>query len=99
MRVHCTERIFLREDPQSMEEIAHDYDIPIEAVHEAIAYCEADPPEIREDFAREAALVNAFAITGRITKLTLCRRTLGRDREQSLTGVKTLSVTANRRPT
>jgi hypothetical protein len=33
--------------------------LPVEAVKEAIAYCESDPPEIREDFAREEALMEA----------------------------------------
>ena len=41
----------------SVEEIAAEYSIPAEAVQEAIAYCESDPPELAEDYAREAALV------------------------------------------
>jgi uncharacterized protein (DUF433 family) len=50
------------EEPQTIEEIARDYDLPIEAVQEAIAYCESDPPEIREDFAREEALMAALGL-------------------------------------
>ena len=45
------------EEPMTIEEIAEDRDLPIEAVKEAIAYCESDPPEIREDFEREEARV------------------------------------------
>jgi uncharacterized protein (DUF433 family) len=41
------------------EEIAEDMSLPIEAVREAIAYCDADPPEIREDHARERASMRA----------------------------------------
>jgi hypothetical protein len=41
------------------EEIAADYQLPLEAVQEAIAYCESNPPEIAEDFAREEARVRA----------------------------------------
>ncbi len=41
------------------EEIAADYDLPLEAVLEAIAYCQTDPPEISEDFAREERIVKA----------------------------------------
>jgi uncharacterized protein (DUF433 family) len=37
------------EDPLSPEQIAQDYDLPLEAVKEAIAYCESDPAEIRLD--------------------------------------------------
>jgi uncharacterized protein (DUF433 family) len=47
------------EEPRTVEELADDYDVPIEAVREAIAYCDSDPIEIREDFAREEALMEA----------------------------------------
>ena len=49
---------YLNEDePRTAEQLAVDYDLPLEAVLEAIAYCESDPPEIREDWAREEANV------------------------------------------
>jgi uncharacterized protein (DUF433 family)/predicted nuclease of predicted toxin-antitoxin system len=41
------------EEPMTPEEIAADYDLPLAAVEEAIAYCKSDPPEIRIDFERE----------------------------------------------
>ncbi len=44
---------------QTVEELAADFNLPVEAVREAIAYCQADPPEIREDQAREEALMAA----------------------------------------
>lgn len=47
------------EAPMTPEEIAEDRDLPLEAVLEAIAYCETNPPEIEEDFRREEALVEA----------------------------------------
>jgi len=47
------------EDPMTVEEIAAEYNIPMEAVREAIAYCESNPPELAEDYAREAALMEA----------------------------------------
>src|SRR5262249_30322484 len=37
------------------EEIAADYRLPVEAVREAIAYCQSDPPEIRADLAMAEA--------------------------------------------
>jgi hypothetical protein len=43
----------------SAEEIARDYSLPIEAVKEAIAYCQSNPPEIEGDFRREEALMEA----------------------------------------
>jgi uncharacterized protein (DUF433 family) len=47
------------EEPMTPAEIAADYGLPLEAVEEAIAYCQADPPEIREDLAREERLMEA----------------------------------------
>jgi uncharacterized protein (DUF433 family) len=47
------------EEPMTPEQIAADYDLPLEVVQEAIAYCESNPPEIAEDFAAEEALAQA----------------------------------------
>lgn len=49
------------EDPMTPEEIAADYGLPLDAVLEAIAYCQSDPPEIREDWEREEANMRAMA--------------------------------------
>ena len=47
------------EEPRTVEEIAADYNLPVEAVREAIAYCDTDPIDIREDHAREEAIIEA----------------------------------------
>src|SRR5688572_10795790 len=47
------------EEPMRPEEIAADYELPLEAVLEAIAYCQTNPPEIAEDFAREERIAQA----------------------------------------
>lgn len=47
------------EEPRTLEEIAADYNLPVEAVRQAIAYCDTDPVEIREDFALEEAIMEA----------------------------------------
>jgi uncharacterized protein (DUF433 family) len=47
------------EEPMTPEEIAADYNLPLEVVKEAIAYCQTDPPEIREDFEREERIMEA----------------------------------------
>jgi hypothetical protein len=39
--------------------VAADYDLPLEAVLEAIAYCQSNPPAIIEDWQREEALMEA----------------------------------------
>jgi uncharacterized protein (DUF433 family) len=47
------------EEPRTVEQVAADYNLPVEAVREAIAYCDTDPIEIREDHAREEAIMEA----------------------------------------
>lgn len=47
------------ESPMTPEEIAADYELPLDAVQEAIAYCESNPPELAEDHAREEAVMEA----------------------------------------
>jgi uncharacterized protein (DUF433 family) len=48
------------EEPQSAEEIAADYGLPLEAVKEAIVYCESNPPELLVDYAREESIMEAY---------------------------------------
>lgn len=50
------------QEPRTAEEIAVAFGLPVEAVQEAIAYCESDPPEIREDWEREEAHIRAIAL-------------------------------------
>lgn len=50
------------DEPQTVEEIAAGYGLPIEAVQEAIAYCESNPPELADDFARQAASMEAMGL-------------------------------------
>jgi uncharacterized protein (DUF433 family) len=47
------------EEPWSPEMIAEQYSLPLEAVKEAIAYCESNPPEIERDHRCEDALAEA----------------------------------------
>jgi uncharacterized protein (DUF433 family) len=44
------------EEPMTPEEIAADRDLPLEAVLEAIAYCQSNPQEIQEDLRRQEEL-------------------------------------------
>ena len=41
------------------EQIAADYNLPVEAVKEAIAYCESRPPDLAEDLEVEEKLTEA----------------------------------------
>src|SRR5438477_2882455 len=47
------------EDPWTPEQIAAEYGLELAAVQEAIAYCQSDPPEIKEDFEREERIMEA----------------------------------------
>ena len=43
----------------TVEELAADFQLPVEAVEEAIAYCQSNPPEIRADLVRDEAIMEA----------------------------------------
>jgi uncharacterized protein (DUF433 family) len=45
--------------PMTPEEIAAEYGWPLEAIREAIAYCESNPPELISDRLQEEALYEA----------------------------------------
>lgn len=47
------------EEPMTPEEIVADTNLSLEAVREAIAYCQSNPPEVEGDYCREQALNEA----------------------------------------
>src|SRR5262249_43982715 len=47
------------EEPMTVDQLAADLSVPVEAVQEAIAYCQSNPAEIERDFQREEALMEA----------------------------------------
>jgi uncharacterized protein (DUF433 family) len=49
-------------EPRTERQLAVDFDVPLEAVEEAIEYCQADPPEIREDQRKDAVLAEAIGM-------------------------------------
>jgi uncharacterized protein (DUF433 family) len=40
-------------EPRTPQQLAEDFGVPLEAVEEAIAYCQSAPPELREDHRRD----------------------------------------------
>ena len=40
-------------DPRTPKQLAEDWGVPLEAVQEAIEYCQSDPPELREDYRKQ----------------------------------------------
>ena len=47
------------DEPMTPQQVADDFDLPLDAVSEAIAYCRTNPPEIAADQAEEEALMAA----------------------------------------
>ncbi len=46
-------------EPRTPHQLAEDWEVPLEAVREAIAYCQSAPPEIREDKRKDDILREA----------------------------------------
>ena len=40
-------------EPRTPQQLASDWGVPLEAVQEAIEYCQSDPPELREDHRKD----------------------------------------------
>jgi uncharacterized protein (DUF433 family) len=54
--------------PLTPEAIATDFDLPLEAVQEAIRYCESNPPEIQQDWQADEALAAATGMNDPLGK-------------------------------
>ena len=74
------------EEPRTPEQIAADRDLPLAAVQEAIAYCESNPPEIREDWEMEEASIQARAKTDPNFKWSLGPSALGLSQSEAPSG-------------
>src|SRR5579871_3539586 len=58
------------------EEIAVDYDLPVEAVLEAIAYGASNPPELRQDWEADEALAEAAGMKETPRRFSPCPKRL-----------------------
>ena len=47
------------DEARTPEELAHDFHVPVEAVREAIDFCQRHPEVLKEDFDREEANLEA----------------------------------------
>jgi hypothetical protein len=52
-------RATVGEEPRTPEEVARDFNVPVEAVHEAIDYCVHNEPLLRQERERELARIKA----------------------------------------
>jgi uncharacterized protein (DUF433 family) len=76
------------EEPRmTPEDIAAEYGLPLEAVLEAIAYCESNPPEIASDFAAEEALMEATGMNDPNYKFNARPKILSAEERARLTGL------------
>jgi uncharacterized protein (DUF433 family) len=62
-------------EPMTPEEVAREYNLPVEAVLESIAYCESNPPDLLRDYALDKAMMDAIAASpnGRLTPQEVAR--------------------------
>ena len=49
-------------EPRTPQELAADWDVPLDAVREAIAYCQSNPPELQEDRRKDELLAEAIGM-------------------------------------
>jgi uncharacterized protein (DUF433 family) len=49
-------------EPRTPRELAEDWGLPLEAVQEAIAYCQSSPPELQEDHRKDELLADAIGM-------------------------------------
>jgi uncharacterized protein (DUF433 family) len=42
-----------QKESRTPEQLAEDFEVPLQAVREAIAYCQSDPPELHEDHRKD----------------------------------------------
>jgi hypothetical protein len=56
-------------EPRTPQQLAEDFDVPLDAVREAIAYCRTDPPELREDHRKDDVLAEAIGMNDPAIKL------------------------------
>ena len=61
IRAEVLYRDTIGEDPLTPEEVADDYDLPLEVVQEAIQYCLSHPDVLEQDRDREWASMQADA--------------------------------------
>lgn len=52
----------LGEDARTPQQLAVEFELPLEAILEAVEYCESNPSEIAEDFAEEERLMEAHGM-------------------------------------
>ena len=57
-------------EPRTPQQLAEDFDLPLEAVEEAIAYCQTDPPEVRENHRKDDVLAEALGMNDPTIRLT-----------------------------
>ena len=63
-------------EPRTPQQLAEDWDVPLDAVLEAIAYCQSDPPELREDHRKDDVRAEAIGMNDPAIKLSGRTRSL-----------------------
>jgi uncharacterized protein (DUF433 family) len=62
IRAEVLYRLTVNPEPQTPEEIAHDYSVPVEAVHEAIHYSQHNEALLRKEREEEQEYIRAHGL-------------------------------------
>ena len=62
VRADVVYQLSLGREPLTPEQIAAEYNLPLEGVQEAIAYCAEKPPEVAEDHRRDERAAQAVGM-------------------------------------
>ena len=73
-----------QKEPRTPQELAEDWRIPLEAVQEAIAYCQTNAPELREDYRKDEVLAEAIGMNDPAIKRSGKPRPLSTEERASL---------------
>ena len=71
-------------EPRTPQQLAEDFDIPLEAVQEAIEYSASDPPEIHEDKRKDDLLSEAIGMNDPAIRLSGKPRSLSTEERARL---------------
>lgn len=57
-------------EKRTPQQLAEDFEIPLDAIYEAIAYCQSNPPEICEDHRKDSLLADAIGMNDAAVRLS-----------------------------
>jgi uncharacterized protein (DUF433 family) len=84
-------------EPRTPQELAEDWSVPLEPVQEAIAYCQSEPPDLRDDYRKDELLAEAIGMNDPAIRASGKPRPLSTEERVRLDAIS--RTTAYRSPT